>query len=109
MDQIISKIATELVRINIFYASTQSDISSASATDRATIMHNSVVIGKQLRRVNSALWDNFLQGVLDSVLLPTSKDSSGDQDEGRNKNSRTKGADEHVLAVLEKFQRDVAE
>lgn len=109
LEQIVPKVATELVRINIFYASTQSDISSASASDRAIIMLNSVVLGKQLRRVNSAPWDNFLQGVLDSVLQTTSKDSSGDQDQGRNKNSRTKGADEHVVAVLEKFQREVAE
>ena len=72
-------------------------------------MVNSVVVGKQLRMINSALWDNFLQGVVDSVLKTTSKDSSGDKDQGRNKNSRTKGADEHVIAVLEKFQREVAE
>eukprot|EP01032_Pedospumella_encystans_P008550 gene8550-10136_t len=109
LEQIMPKIATELVRINLFYASTQRDISSASASDRSIIMLNSVVLGKQLRRVSSALWDNFLQGVLDSMLQTTSTGSSGDQDRGRNKNSRTKGADEHVIAVLEKFQSEVAQ
>lgn len=103
------RIATELVRMNLFYESTQSDISNASAADRATIIHNSVLLGKQLRQVNSGLWDNFLHSVVGSVVETTSKDNTGGKDEGSSKNARTKGADEHVMTVLQRFQRNVAE
>ena len=96
------KIATELVRLNIFYNSPQNDISNASAADIAAIVRNSVVLGRQLRSVNNVVYDTYMSSVLSSVVSLKGVDTGS-----TSSSVRTAGADEHVISVLEKYIFDV--
>ena len=59
--------ATELVRVLVFYHSDQRDISGASEESVLIIRVNCVALARQWRKLNAELWDAFIENVLTQV------------------------------------------
>ena len=61
------QVATELVRVLVFYHSDQRDISGASEESVLIIRVNCVALARQWRKLNAELWDAFIENVLTQV------------------------------------------